>query len=182
MQLGLYNNCGSYAQVFLTNKIMPVLNFTRILLLAVLSLYGAAASAQIVKQNSARDLLGGFDVSVSAAASKTTSTCDERVFTSVQQMPRFPDGDAALMKYLAQHLQYPETAAKNGTQGNVIVQFVVTKTGEIGEVKVVRSLSADCDIEAKRVVESLPNFIPGRQNGQAVNVWYTLPITFKLPQ
>ena len=71
-------------------------------------------------------------------------------------------------------------AMENNIQGRVVVQFVVTSTGKIGEVKVVRSKDPDLDKEAVRVVKSLPNFIPGKMNGQAVNVWYTLPITFKL--
>ena len=95
-------------------------------------------------------------------------------------MPRFPGGEAALMKYLESHINYPPEAAKNNVQGHVIVQFVVKKDGSIGEVKVVRSLEKDLDKEAIRVIKSLPKFTPGRQDGKAVNVWYTLPVTFKL--
>ncbi len=104
----------------------------------------------------------------------------EQVFTAVEQMPRFPGGDAALMKYLNSHINYPTMAMENGVQGRVVVQFVVTKTGKIGEVKVVRSVDRDLDKEAVRVCKSLPDFIPGKMNGQAVNVWYTLPVSFKL--
>lgn len=104
----------------------------------------------------------------------------EEIFRSVEQMPTFPGGEAALMKYLSSHLQYPTMAAENNIQGKVIVQFVVTKTGKVGDVKVVRSVDKDLDREAIRVCKSLPNFVPGRQNGQAVSVWYTLPVTFKL--
>ncbi len=104
----------------------------------------------------------------------------EEVFKSVEQMPTFPGGDAALMKWLSSHIQYPTMAQENNVQGRVVVQFVVTKTGQVGEVKVVRSVDKDLDREAVRVCKSLPKFVPGRQNGQAVNVWYTLPVTFKL--
>lgn len=104
----------------------------------------------------------------------------EQVFTAVEQMPRFPGGEAALMKYLNSHINYPTMAMENGVQGRVVVQFVVTKTGKIGEVKVVRSVDRDLDKEAVRVCKSLPDFIPGKMNGQAVNVWYTLPVSFKL--
>ena len=69
---------------------------------------------------------------------------------------------------------------ENNIQGRVVVQFDVTKTGKVGEVKVVRSVDRDLDKEAIRVCKSLPDFIPGRMNGQAVNVWYTLPVQFKL--
>lgn len=104
----------------------------------------------------------------------------EEIFKSVEQMPTFPGGDAALMKYLSSHINYPTMAQENNIQGKVIVQFVVTKTGQVGEVKVVRSVDKDLDREAVRVCKSLPKFVPGRQNGQPVSVWYTLPVTFKL--
>ena len=108
---------------------------------------------------------------------------DENViYRSVEQMPRFPGGEAALMKYIKSHIQYPAEALKNKIEGNVILQFVVDKTGNIGEVKVVRSLGKDLDKEAVRVIKSLPKFTPGRQNGKAVSVWYTLPVTFTLPK
>ena len=105
---------------------------------------------------------------------------DDTVYRSVEQMPQFPGGEAALMKYLKSHINYPPKAAKNNIEGNVIVQFVVKKDGSIGEVKVVHSLEKDLDKEAVRVVKSLPKFTPGRHDGQAVSVWYTLPVSFKL--
>ena len=103
-----------------------------------------------------------------------------QVFRSVEQMPQFPGGEAALMKYLQSHINYPPMAVENGVQGRVVVQFVVDKTGKVGEVVVVRNVDKDLDKEAVRVCKSLPKFTPGRQNGQAVSVWYTLPVTFKL--
>lgn len=105
---------------------------------------------------------------------------ENRLFVEVEQTPQFPGGDAALMKYVSTHLIYPETAIKQKILGKCIVQFVVTKTGEIGKVKVVRSLSPECDAEAIRVVRSLPKFTPGKLNGKPVDVWYCLPFTFKL--
>jgi len=104
----------------------------------------------------------------------------EEVFKSVEQMPQFPGGEAALMKFLASHINYPPMAAENNVQGKVIVQFVVDKTGKVGEVKVVRNVDKDLDNEAVRVCQALPKFTPGRQNGRPVSVWYTLPIQFKL--
>ena len=105
----------------------------------------------------------------------------EEVFSSAAHMPSFPGGDAALMKYLSSNIRYPQAAADNNIQGKVIVQFVVTKTGKIGEVKVARSVDKDLDREAIRVCKSLPAFSPGRNAvGDPVNVWYTLPVTFKL--
>ena len=104
----------------------------------------------------------------------------EEIFRSVEQMPQFPGGDAALMKFLQSHINYPPMAAENNVQGKVILQFVVEKDGKVGEVKVARSVDKDLDREAIRVVKTLPRFTPGRQNGQPVRVWYTLPVTSKL--
>lgn len=103
---------------------------------------------------------------------------ENEIFKSVEQMPQFPGGDAALMEYIESHIQWPPMAGC--AQGRVIVQFVVEKDGSIGEVKVVRSVDKDLDKEAVRIVKTLPKFIPGRHKGRAVSVWYTLPVTFKL--
>ena len=105
---------------------------------------------------------------------------ENKVFAAVEQMPQFPGGESALMQYISKNIKYPPVAMENGIQGRVVVQFVVTKTGKIGEVKIARGKDPDLDKEAMRVVKSLPDFIPGKMNGQAVNVWYTLPVTFKL--
>ena len=102
---------------------------------------------------------------------------DSTIYRSVEQMPQFPGGEAALMKYIKAHLQTPQTS--ENIRGNVILQFVVQSDGSIGEVKVVRSVHPDYDQEAVRIVKSLPNFEPGRQDGKAVAVWYTLPVVFR---
>jgi len=104
----------------------------------------------------------------------------EKIFTAVEQAPKFPGGDAEMYKWLSNHIRYPEQAAQNNIQGRVTVQFVVEKDGSIGEVKVVRGKDPDLDKEAVRVVKSMPKFVPGKMNGQAVRVWFTLPINFKL--
>lgn len=104
----------------------------------------------------------------------------EEIFTAVEQMPQFPGGEAELLKYISSHIKYPTMAAENNIQGRVVVKFVVGKDGRVGDVVVVRGKDPDLDKEAVRVVKTLPNFIPGKMNGQAVSVWYTLPINFKL--
>ena len=109
-----------------------------------------------------------------------TEPQSKKVYNSVEQMPEFPGGMAEMMKFLQQNIQYPANAAKNNVEGRVILQFVVEKDGQIGEVKVVRSVDPELDAEALRVVKSMPNFIPGRQDGKPVAVWYTIPISFKL--
>ena len=105
---------------------------------------------------------------------------DNKVFDVVEQKPQFPGGEAALLAYVSKNIRYPAMAQENNIQGRVVVQFVVTKTGSVGEVKVVRGKDPDLDKEAVRVVKTLPKFVPGKMNGHAVNVWYTLPIQFKL--
>ena len=97
-------------------------------------------------------------------------------------MPQFPGGEAELLKYVATHIKYPTMAAENNIQGRVVVKFVVKKDGNVGDVVVLRGKDPDLDREAVRVVKTLPKFIPGKMNGQAVSVWYTLPINFKLQQ
>ncbi len=104
----------------------------------------------------------------------------EEIFTAVEQMPQFPGGEGELLKYISTHIKYPTMSAENNIQGRVVVKFVVQKDGKVGEVVVLRGKDPDLDKEAVRVVKTLPNFIPGKMNGQAVSVWYTLPINFKL--
>ena len=105
---------------------------------------------------------------------------DNKVYETVEQMPEFPGGMEEMMKFLQRNIQYPANAAKNEVEGRVILQFVVEKDGQIGDVKVVRSVDPELDAEAMRVVKSMPNFIPGRQDGKPVAVLYTIPISFKL--
>ena len=104
----------------------------------------------------------------------------EKIYKSVEQMPMFPGGEAGLLRYLQENIQYPPEAAKNNVQGRVILQFVVDKTGQVGEVKILRSVSEELDAEAVRVVKTLPKFEPGRQDGKPVAVWYTLPVSFNI--
>lgn len=104
----------------------------------------------------------------------------EEPYTMVEQMPQFPGGPAELLKYIAKHLRYPVVAQENGIQGRVILRFVVSAQGQVENVTVLRSLDPSCDKEAVRVVQSLPKWIPGKQNGRNVPVYYTCPIVFKL--
>ena len=104
---------------------------------------------------------------------------DNKVYETVEQMPEYPGGVVEMTKFLQRNIQYPANAAKNEVEGRVILQFVVEKNGQIGEVKVVRSVDPELDAEAMRVVKSMPNFIPGRQDGKPVAVLYTIPISFK---
>ena len=97
-----------------------------------------------------------------------------------EQMPMFPGGDRKLMEYLASSIQYPPECKESCIQGRVIVTFVVERDGSISQAKVAKSLDPLLDAEALRVVNAMPKWIPGRQNGVTVAVKYTIPVTFRL--
>lgn len=109
---------------------------------------------------------------------------DEQIYntSNVQQQPQFPGGDAAMYQYLSSHIQYPAAAAEEGASGRVTVQFMVDRDGSIKNVKVVRGKHPALDKEAVRVVQGMPKWNPGRNNGQPVKVTYVLPVQFKLQQ
>ena len=102
---------------------------------------------------------------------------ESKVFDVVEEMPQFPGGPSALFEYLSKNIKYPVVAEENGVQGRVIVTFVVERDGSITDVKVVKSVDPSLDKEAQRVVKSMPHWIPGKQNGSAVRVKYTVPVT-----
>ncbi len=107
-------------------------------------------------------------------------TDDAPVFFIVEEMPQFPGGDTELRKFIAQSVKYPVIAQENGIQGRVYVQFVVSTTGAVEQVKVARGVDPNLDKEAIRVVQSMPKWKPGKQRGKAVKVSYTVPINFVL--
>ena len=104
----------------------------------------------------------------------------DKAFDVVEQMPEYPGGTGELMKYLSANVKYPAEASKKGIQGRVIVQFVVEKDGTISKAKVVNNADEQLKEEAIRVVEAMPKWNPGKQNGKEVRVKYTLPVTFRL--
>ncbi|QUB47732.1 TonB family protein [Prevotella sp. oral taxon 475] len=105
---------------------------------------------------------------------------ETKIFEVVEQMPTFPGGDAALMEFLRKNVVYPVVAQENGVQGRVVISFVVERDGSITDVKVARSVDPSLDREAARVVKSMPNWIPGKQNGSSVRVKYNVPVSFRL--
>jgi protein TonB len=105
---------------------------------------------------------------------------EEKIFTIVEEMPSFPGGDEALMKYLGNNIKYPAIAKDAGIQGTVYVTFVVDEEGNVKDVKVLRSIGGGTDEEAIRVVENMPQWKPGKQRGKPVKVQYNLPIRFTL--
>ena len=102
------------------------------------------------------------------------------VYDMTEQQPQFPGGPKELMAFLGKNIRYPVAAQEAGVQGRVICQFVITKEGKVADIKVLRSVSPEIDEEAVRVIKAMPAWTPGKQDGQAVNVRYTLPVTFKL--
>ena len=105
---------------------------------------------------------------------------EEKVFDVVEQMPSFPGGTTALMKFLNENIHYPVVAQENGVQGRVVVSFVVERDGHITDVQIARSVDPSLDKEAQRVVKSMPKWIPGKQNGSAVRVKFNVPVSFRL--
>lgn len=101
-------------------------------------------------------------------------------FVVVEEMPMYPGGDIELLKYIAEHTQYPEIAKENNIQGRVIVRFCVTSKGGVSQVSILKGVDPELDAEAITVVNSLPAFKPGKQGGKPVPVWYMVPITFTL--
>ena len=101
-------------------------------------------------------------------------------FAIVETMPEFPGGEEALFQYLSKNIKYPKEAAKGGVSGLVMIQFIVSKEGEVQDAKVLRGIGEGCDAEALRVINAMPAWSPGTQKGKAVRVQYTLPIRFQL--
>jgi periplasmic protein TonB len=98
----------------------------------------------------------------------------------VQEMPEFPGGNDALMKFVSENLRYPDEASSMGIQGKVILKFVVKSDGSVDRIEILRGIDPALDNEALRVVKTLPKFKPGRQAGVAVPVWFMLPVTFRI--
>ena len=117
-------------------------------------------------------------VKTTKVTKKTSAT--DKVYEVCEQMPIFPGGDAALMKYLSENVKYPALAIKAQEQGRVVVSFTVEKDGAISDVKVARSVTPSLDAEAVRVVKAMPKWTPGKQGGQLVRVRYNVPVSFKL--
>ena len=116
-----------------------------------------------------------------AAETPRKAIVDENgVHQVCEEMPEFPGGMAECMKWLGKNINYPTEAKEKGTQGRVIIQFVVEKDGSITEAKVARGVDPLLDAEALRVINSSPKWKPGKQGGQPVRVKYTIPVAFKL--
>jgi protein TonB len=104
----------------------------------------------------------------------------QEVFKVVEQMPQFPDGEAALFKFINDNIKYPAVARENGIEGKVFVKFIVEADGSVTNVEVVRDIGGGCGEEAMRVVKKFPKWNPGKQRGRPVRVFFNLPVQFRL--
>jgi len=103
-------------------------------------------------------------------------------FIRVEEMPEFPGGESALLAFIAKNTIYPEEAIRNNITGRVILKFVVNPDGSVGRTEIIRGIDILLDQEAIRVIGTLPRFRPGKQNGIAVPVWYSVPVNFKIKE
>ncbi len=105
---------------------------------------------------------------------------EDKPFTIVEEMPKYPGGEKAMFSYLSQNIKYPEYAKENNITGTVYIRFIVNTDGSLSDFKVLKGLHSSIDNEAIRVIKAMPNWSIGKQNGKAVRVEYSLPIKFTL--
>ena len=105
-----------------------------------------------------------------------------KTYMVIEDQPEFPGGEMAMLQFMAENLVYPESCKEQKIQGRVLVTFVVAKDGSVTETEVVKSAHPDMDAEALRVVNSMPKWKPGKQNGKEVRVKMTVPVIFKLAE
>ncbi|MBN2635858.1 MAG: energy transducer TonB [Prolixibacteraceae bacterium] len=135
---------------------------------------------ELIIEDTEADINTIIDVAPVVAAKEEEEEEENKVFFIVEEMPEFPGGDAARAKWLADNINYPRIAQENGIQGKVYISFVVGKDGSISNATVARGVDPSLDQEALRVVNQMPNWKPGRQRGEPVNVSFTVPINFVL--
>ena len=125
-------------------------------------------------------LMAVFGLTTVSAQKTVVAKKNQKVFDVVEQMPEYPGGQAALFEYLSKNIKYPADAEKKKVEGKVFVTFVVDSDGKITDVSLLKKVFPSLDAEAIRVISAMPNWIPGKQKGQAVRVKYTVPIMFRL--
>ena len=154
-------------------------NLKLIMVIPVIMLVMLAFSA--CKESDRKEAAAPVSDETSAAqVTEIPDSIPSDVYMVADEMPRFPGGDEALMKFINDRVRYPEEAKKNGVQGKVIVRFCVKDDGSVGYVSVLKQADPQLDAEAMRVVRMMPRWTPGKQDGKPVNVWYIVPITFQL--
>ena len=188
-------------RIMMMNKTKsPTLTLAKYLLMLPLIFLLAAANSVYAAQNepgseqtaeSARNVLSDEDLLSPALYGSEPENMQEpppvkkegtieEIFVVVENQPKFPGGTEAMMKFLSDSIQYPKEAKDKGIQGRVICNFVVMRDGAISDVQIVRGVDPILDAEAVRVLKLMPDWMPGTQRGQAVNVRFTLPVVFRL--
>ena len=137
-------------------------------------------SADNADEQASVNQLNAEEVAKLENSSETTQVEMKEIFQVVEEMPEFPGGMGECLSFLNKNLKYPTICQENGVQGRVIVQFVITKEGDVVNPRVVRGVDPHLDAEALRVIKMMPKWKPGKQRGKDVNVHFTLPITFSL--
>jgi TonB family protein len=132
-----------------------------------------ADKEQAKPSDNSNEIIGEKSVPVEEEAPK-------EIFVVVEEMPVFNGGDTALMKFINENVQYPASAKEKNITGRVIIRFAVMAKGNVDKISVLKGVDPDLDAEAIRVVKALPEWIPGKQGGKPVNVWYSVPISFML--
>jgi len=105
---------------------------------------------------------------------------DDKAYYTVEVMPQYPGGEKALTDYIIKNLRYPDEASKRGVQGTVLVRFIIDEKGNVTSPEVIRGIAPALEKESLRVISEMPKWIPGKQNGQNVKVYFTIPIMFKM--
>jgi protein TonB len=130
---------------------------------------------------SGNDELNGVDIATLDENLAITQETEGEIYGAVDQMPEFPGGDIALIRWISDHIRYPKIASDKGIQGKVYISFVVESDGTISNVGIIQGIDPMLDKEALRVITALPRWSPGLQGGKAVRVSYTVPINFSIP-
>ncbi|MEM1323803.1 MAG: TonB family protein [Bacteroidota bacterium] len=156
------------------------------------------SNQEIIAQINSSETVNNDDVIASALpinkeATIIPSTDPDPIFRVVEEMPRFPGCEEIadkterescakekMLRFVYSNIKYPAEARKNGVQGTVVVKFVVNKEGLVEQAETIRKIGGGCDEEALRIVNMMPKFIPGKQRGKKVNVFFHLPIKYKL--
>lgn len=121
-----------------------------------------------------------IDLSIPFYTPKIGSKIGEKIYRVADTMPQFPGGEIKMMEFLRENLKWPPEYAEMGIQGRVIIRFIITKDGKIASPTVIRKLAPLLDKEALRVVSIMPDWVPAKHNGENVNAYFTIPISFKL--
>ena len=189
-----FSNCSTKKRIVMMNRhsTNPWARLRVLLMLPVVALSVIVASACKQDTNSEMNLNSqnaspsSVFVDIQECEECETEEADtSQVFMIVEERPEYPGGDAALLEYLRSNIQYPERCKENKIQGRVLISFVVNKDGSIVEPAVVKSAGpegVELDVEALRVVSSMPAWTPGKQKGEAVRVRFTVPVNFRLSE